>query len=343
MTSRLAALSLSLLALQGCATAAPTPAPDHAIRTVAPGRLDVTTEAGRGTLAVYVSRDWDQPQPDVTRAIVLFHGLRGRDSFIGLGSELAAGEAGAGSIVIAPQFLTEEDAKVHGLPDGVLRWRFSAASAGAPAVGPAAISSFEVLDAILARLTDRARFPRLARVVVAGHSAGAQLVQRYAVVGRGPRLVGPGTSVRYVVASPSSYLYLSEDRPARAGGFQPFDRTRCEGFNRWKYGLEGAPRYVGPLRDLERAYAEREVIYLLATADDDPSDASMDQRCEAEAQGPDRFARGRAYMRYLSARHPAGLNHHLWEVPGVAHSTRQVFTSPCGLAALLDRTPCEAR
>ena len=340
MIARAATLGLSLALLQACAT---TGTPDRAIRAVARGRLEVTTEAGHGAVPVYVSRDWEQRQPDVTRAIVLLHGLRGRDSFIGMGPELAGGEAGPASVVIAPQFVTEEDTRAHRLPDDVLRWRFGAAAGGAAAVGPAAISSFEVLDALLARLMDRVRFPRLTRVVLAGHSAGAQLVQRYAVVGHAPRAVGDDLRIRYVVGSPSSYLYLSEERPAPAGGFQPFDRARCADFNHWKYGLEGAPRYVGARGDLERAYAAREVIYLLATADDDPHDASMDQRCAAEAQGPDRFARGRAYMRYLSARHPSGLNHQLWEVPGVAHHTRQVFTSPCGRAALLDGAPCEAR
>jgi len=327
MTARLAALGLTLIAFQACATTtASTSAPDRAVRTVARGRLDVVTETGRGAIPVSVSRDWDRPQPDVTRAIVLFHGLRGRDSLVDIAPDLARGDAGQASIVIAPQFVTEEDARVHQLPHAVLRWRFSAASGGAASVGPAAITSFEVIDALLARLADRARFPRLTRAVLAGHSAGAQLVQRYAVVGHGPSRAGSGLSIRYVVASPSTYLYLSEDRPAPAGGFQTFDRARCADFNHWKYGLEGAPRYVGARGDLERVYAEREVIYLLATA-----------------QGPDRFARGRAYMRYMSARHPSGLNHHLWEVPGVAHHTRQVFTSPCGLAALLDGATCAAR
>ena len=341
--TRMAALGLAIVALQACATTAATPAPDRAVRTVARGRLDVTTDAGRGAIPVSVSRDWDQPQPDVTRGLVLFHGLRGRDSLIDAAPDLVRGDIGRATIVIAPQFVTEEDARVHQLPDSVLRWRFGAAAGGAAALGPAAISSFEVIDAILARLTDRARFPRLTRIVLAGHSAGAQLVQRYAVVGHGPSRVASGVSIRYVVASPSTYLYLSEERPAPSGGFQPFDRARCADFNHWKYGLEGAPRYVGARGDLERAYAAREVIYLLATADDDPNDASMDRNCAAAAQGPDRFARGRAYMRYMSARHPGGLNHHLWEVPGVAHHTRQVFTSPCGLAALLDGATCEAR
>jgi hypothetical protein len=339
-TGGLAPLVVAALALQACATAPGADRADRPIRAVAAGRLTVTTGAGRGEVAVYVSRDWEQPQPGVTRAVVLFHGLRGRDVFLGTAPDMARVDAARDALLIAPQFLTDVDAQEHRLPGAVLRWPFSAASGGGVASGPAPIGSFEVIDAILTRLADRTRFPRLTRVILAGHSAGAQLVQRYAVVGHGARLADAGLSVRYVVASPSSYLYFSEERPTAAGALAPFERARCGAFNRWKYGLEDAPAYVGATPPLEAAYARREVIYLLAAADDDPNDPSMAHDCAAEAQGPDRLTRGHAYMRYLSARHPEGLNHRLWEVPDVAHHTRQVFTSPCGLAAVFERGTC---
>jgi hypothetical protein len=38
-----------------------------------------------------------------------------------------------------------------------------------------------VLDEMLLALADRTVFPNLARVVVSGHSAGGQIVQRYAL------------------------------------------------------------------------------------------------------------------------------------------------------------------
>ena len=60
-------------------------------------------------------------------------------------------------------------------------------------------------------------------VIVAGHSGGRQLVQRYAVAGRGDgALVKAGIHVRYVVANPSSYVYFSPERPA-GEGFATFD------------------------------------------------------------------------------------------------------------------------
>ena len=58
-----------------------------------------------------------------------------------------------------------------------------------------------------------------------------------------------------------------------------------------------------------------------------------------QAQGPNRHARGVAYMRYLRERHPGSLSHRLWDVPGVGHSGGKMLGSPCGLAALDGRSP----
>jgi hypothetical protein len=71
-------------------------------------------------------------------------------------------------------------------------------------------SSFDALEAILARVADRRLFPNLKQVVVAGHSGGAQVV--HAIAGKGKTaLTKENIAVRYV-ANPSSYDF-SADRP----------------------------------------------------------------------------------------------------------------------------------
>jgi hypothetical protein len=105
------------------------------------------------------------------------------------------------------------------------------------------------LDALLGKAADRRVLPNLSQIVLVGFSAGGQLVQRYAVVGRGEGAFGRGgIDLRYVVGSPSSYLYFTEDRPRPEGGFGPFaEAAACPNFNPWKYGLAGdLPRYVQP-------------------------------------------------------------------------------------------------
>jgi pimeloyl-ACP methyl ester carboxylesterase len=325
--------------------AAPAADSRPAVDEVAHSAVEIKTAAGTGVLPIYVSSDWTKPQSRVTRAIVIFHGKkRNAAGYFRSAKEAveAAGKAGHGTIVIAPQFLAEEDAAVFHLDNSVLRWHHEHWEGGDNATGPAAISSFDAIDAVLARLADRSLFPDLTQVVLAGHSGGGQVLQRYAVVGRGEAaLTRIGVRVRYVIANPSSYVYFSEDRPQSTTTFARYTGS-CKGFNRWKYGVEEVPPYVGQSSfvTLEETYSHRDVIYLLGTADTDPHHPDLDVSCEGEAEGPHRFARGTAYFAYIKARHPDGFMQRLWEVPGVAHDERGMFHSACGMQALFDIAGC---
>lgn len=343
----LAVIGLMLPALS--LRAADESSPKAPVKVVADGRLPVTTAAGSGDLALYVSRDWSRPQPGVTRAVIVIHGrLRNADVYRASAEKAlaAAGEAGQASILVVPQFLSETDAKAHGLPAETLRWGTTGWEGGADAKGPAPISAFAGLDAILARLSDRAVFPDLKTIVVAGHSGGGQVVQRYAILGQGEAApIAAGIAVRYVVANPSTYAYFSPDRPDGKGGFGPFaGAAACPKFDRWKYGMADLPSYAGAATPdaLERAYVVRDVTYLLGTDDTDPNHPALDKTCMAEAQGPYRLARGEAYVQYLRLRHPDGFRQRLLLVRGVGHDGDRMLTSPCGLAALFDQAGCPA-
>lgn len=317
------------------------------VSLVAGQRLTVRTPAGSGALPLYLSQDWDRPQPAVTRAIITIHGIE-RDADI---SRTIAESARAASrrnpesvLLIEPQFLNGADVVAEHLPAETLRWAHAGWESGEDAQGPAPISSFAALDAILARLADTAAFPALKDVVVAGHSGGGQLVQRYAVAGRGEgALTKEGIHVRYVVANPSSYVYFSPERPA-GDGFAAPDAAACPAYDQWKYGMTDLPPYVAGegAAALEAAYAARDVVYLLGGADDNPNHSALDKTCMAEAEGPDRYARGLAYFRYLQRRRPTDLTHRLLRAPGVGHDADLMFNSACGLAALYDLPGCAA-
>jgi pimeloyl-ACP methyl ester carboxylesterase len=321
--------------------------PEKPVKEVADRRLPVTTPAGSGELALYVSRDWSRPLPGVTRAVIVIHGrLRNADVYRASAEKAleAAGEAGQAAILVVPQFLAEVDARAHHLPAETLRWGTTGWEGGGDARGPAPISAFAGLDAILARLADRMLFPDLTTIVVAGHSGGGQVVQRYAILGKGETVpITAGIAVRYVVANPSSYAYFSPDRPDGEGGFASFAGTAaCPKFDRWKYGMADLPSYAGTATPaaLEQAYLGREVTYLLGTADTDPNHPALDKSCMAEAQGPYRLARGEAYVQYLRGRHRDGFRQKLLLVQGVGHDGDRMLTSACGLAALFDRPGC---
>ncbi|HEX7929191.1 MAG TPA: alpha/beta hydrolase, partial [bacterium] len=293
------------------------------VKVMADQALPVIDGSASGQARLFVLQDWSQPLPQVKRAVVVIPGVD-RAADIGrqaLAQLVAQGPAPASETLgIVIQFPILADVKAHKLPAATLYWDVFGWAVGTQSEGPASVSAFAVVDAVLARLADPARFPALQQVVVAGHSAGGQFVQRYAVVVRGEApLLARGIAVRYVVANPSSYLYFDTQRPS-GDGFAAFNGAACPQFNRYRFGLENLPRYAEgeDVSGLEAAYLKRRVIYLLGTEDSNPHHPALDRSCMAEAQGPHRFARGQAYMRYLRARHP-DFTPAVWPVRGVGH------------------------
>ena len=295
----------------------------------------------QGSLPLYVSADWSTPLPNITRAVLVLHGrLRNADVYFRSAkkAQAAAGKVGSVTLMIVPQFLADVDVDAFHLPAETLRWTLEGWEGGDPATAPAPASSFDALDAILARLADRRLFPNLEQVVVAGHSGGGQVVQRYAIAGKGePALTRQGVGVRYVVANPSSYAYFSAERP------EPAIAASCSGYNNWKYGMDARPAYLADpaVAALEKTYVARRVVYLLGTLDTNPEQSALDKSCMAEAQGPYRYARGHSYVATMQARDGGTPNHSLWDVPGVGHSGDKMLTSPCGLKALFDLPGCD--
>lgn len=318
---------------------------DPLVRTPVPviqdGRLEITTPAGQGVIPIHVSRDWSTPQPDVTRAVIIIHGWPRRDLTSGERAAIKAGSAAQDAIIITPQFLIAADLEAHQLPAEMLHWGTDGWKNGYDAHGPAPISSFSVVDTIFTRLADRTLFPALKQVVLAGHSAGGQFVQRYAAVGHGQSpLLARGIAIRYVVANPSSYLYFDARRPITTGN------PSCAKFDRWQYGLNGGlPPYVEqPVSTsrLEQQYLARDVVYLFGMDDTDPNHKELDRSCAAEQQGPTRLSRGLNYIAYLCTQDETHFSQRVLEVPDVGHSSARMYSSTCGMAALFDRQGCDA-
>jgi pimeloyl-ACP methyl ester carboxylesterase len=285
----------------------------YAVAEVATHRLDLNDA---GALPIYLSEDLDTPLPHVQSVLVMLHG-RLRDAAVYYRTALAAVAQRPGWLVVVPQFLAEVDITAHDLPARTLRWSLTGWMGGDAAVAPSGLSTFAVLDALLVRLGA----PALRRLVVAGHSGGAQIVQRYALVG------DERADTHYVVANPSSYAFLDRERPEPTDG--------CPDFDSWKYGLSDLPAYAnGWSRDqLAARYAKRNVTYLLGGEDTDPAHPALDNTDKARCQGPHRRARGEAFYADLKSRFPNS-PHQLRIVPGIGHNGSDIFTSADGIEAL---------
>ena len=191
------------------------------------------------------------------------------------------------------------------------------------------MSSYRALDVLLQYLRDA--LPTLSAITVAGHSAGGQLVQRYAAVG-----VAPGEddlAYRFVVANPSSYAYFDGRRPSGDSFLVP-DDPECAWYDEWPYGLRDPNAYASPRvgSALPRIQG-RDVRILLGTAD--TGDVNLDTTCAASLQGEHRYARGLSYVAHIAELGPSA--HELTTVDGAEHSRSQMFLSDPGLAALFVR------
>ena len=285
---------------------------EHPVAAVGGHTLDLGPQ---GVLPMALSEGWDEP--GVSTALVVLHG-RLRNAVDYLGAGVAAVGQRPGWMVAVPQFLADLDIAAHALPSRTLRWTLTGWMGGDPATGPTPLSAFAALDGVLNFIRER---PGIRRVVLAGHSGGGQVAQRYAMLGDTP------AGLRFLVANPSSYAYLGPERP----------EPPCHGYDDWKYGLSALPAYAGAATrdELARRYAERDVHYVLGAQDDDPAHPALDRSAAAQCQGPNRRARGEAFHADLLRRFP-GCRHTLGIVPGVGHDGGAILGSAEAASILFD-------
>lgn len=262
-----------------------------------------------------------------TGAVVVVHGTgRNAEGYFERMAD-AASDFGPRAQIVAPWFQTDEDDPAENdayWTNGEdTSWKI-----GGGALRPEGLSSFQTVDEILHLLADKSRFPNLTTITLAGHSAGGQFVQRYAAGGRAPSELD-GTTVRFVPANPSSYLYLDGKRPDGEG--LP---GSCPEYNDYKYGLDNRNEYMAAPSEqaIRERYTAREVTYLLGERDVNQDD-DLDDSCAARAQGPNRFERGRAYYDAIHRNFPSA-PHRLATVPGVGHDSEAMFNSEQGKDAI---------
>lgn len=249
----------------------------------------------------------------------------------------AASRAGVSdsALVVAPRFLKVGVTEVR--DPALVFWEvdpFWGSSKAVTDLGTRALrlSAHEVLDLLLRYLTATDRFPNLNTIVVVGHSAGGQMVQRYAMTS----VFDPpdGVTLRFVPMNPSSYAYL-DPRRFDGGVFRvpPPDVVRaCPRYDAWGYGLSDLYA-VHRKRNLDAAalrsrYAGQSVTVLAGTADTRRG-RGLSDTCAANLQGDHRLDRARTFQRHVLELLGtiAGERHLLVEVPGVGHSGRAMLQS----------------
>jgi hypothetical protein len=342
MSFRSGALLLLVSLLPGCGDEGghplgPPETPDLRPCTLPDQRCWERVSLGGGFyLPVYRSLPLPEGDTLVDRAVIVVHGAdRNPDDYFAtmIGATERAG-AMERTLVIAPHFQTSADGAD---PDEPI-WTSGGWKRGDQSNGlssdPDGISSYAAVDRILAILGDSLLYPRLRKVVVTGHSAGGQFTHRFAAGSRMEEAL-PHLRFRYLVANPSTYLYLGPERAGQgeAGGWGIPDRSLCPDYNHWNYGLEAVNPYIGDLDpdEVRTQLTVRDVIYMVG--DEDVGSDMLDMSCGAMLQGPNRYLRGLTIFAYMEDFFPENESQ-LFVVAGVAHSSSGIYNSLQGQAVL---------
>jgi pimeloyl-ACP methyl ester carboxylesterase len=296
---------------------------------------------------VYSSYPLDAPNANVTRALIMVHGVgRNADHYFETATA-AAFLAGAleNTVVIAPHLIAANDSpQVNEVkwPNTGNSWR-----AGGNSVSNPSLSSFDFADELIRILADKKKFPNLTQVVVAGHSAGGQYVGRYVIANKIDPT--PGIRITYVAANPSSYAWPTELRPLPVGDANPVDAykeslgpnglkvnsnftygvpdvTKTPTYNNWPSGFAKRDGYTAGMSDaqLKKNLITRPTTYLLGQVDVLPL-GNMDTSAVANTQGPTRRARGEAFVKFITD--SLGAKPNVMIVSECGHNDRCMFTT----------------
>ena len=163
------------------------------------------------------------------------------------------------------------DLTVPGTPDD--DWRGGGDAAGTE------LSSFDVIDTLFTRLSNRKLFPNLKKIALVGFSAGGQFVGRYVAVGKGK--VGDGIKVEYAAMAPSTFLRL-----------EPADT--------WHYGLANRPRYCRDMSEEQILANLRSRRCFHGCGELDTLEKSLDKTPYAMKQGKNRMERFENFRRAVN-------------------------------------------
>ena len=299
-------------------------------------------------LPYYSNLSLNEVHDDTKLAIVVLHGAsRNADDYYDRMYAVVNGVGMDSTIIIAPQFLRTGDLDANNLSEDVLYWTNTTNWTAGYTSGntsthnrPFTISSYSIMDTLLYRLA--MNNPILNQMVFVGFSAGGQFVNRY--VGGNDvteRIFQEfNLSIRYIVGSPSSYLYMNDERRIQNTVDQFAVPSGCSGYNDYKYGLDDLNNYMSNAGSdsIRIRYSRREVIYLIGGSD---NEGTTD--CQSMAQGNHRYERSIIYFNYLQYYFSSEIlgRHQHAIIPNIDHDSYNIFNSACGRKALFGYGDCD--
>jgi pimeloyl-ACP methyl ester carboxylesterase len=324
---------------------------------------------GQSSFWYFRSYSLQAPNPDITRAVIVTHGLQ-RNAPVYFEAMVTAlrNDLDPSLVVIAPHFkgnVRNSPTCNDPLEAGELHWSCTGQGSinrwddgGQARDISEIVYSFSMIDRLVDILNDTSLFPNLAKITITGHSDGGQFTQRYAA---GNQLVTPGVAVKYVIANAGSYMYLDNRRLVKGetcfeigpctGEFTPAwdpDNLCPDAYNSYKYGLDGRTfGYMSSAQpgfsddEIRTRFTSRAVAYVLGE-NDQQNNSQFDTSCAANAQGSHlpgdgsglvggRRERGTIFWNDMRG---LGADHTLTIVPFCGHEPVCMYSAPETIQAI---------
>lgn len=175
------------------------------------------------------------------------------------------------------------------------------------------LSSFEVMDQFIDMLFDKSQFPNIEKIVIVGHSMGAQAALHYSILRKYNEQ--QDCSMRFWIGDPGSYTFFDSERSNST--------AHCKSYNNWPYGISRhtIPKYARHRaghrgKTLIEGFRRRKIDFALALNDNGPGV----KNCQARAQGPNRLARATDFIiRQGESSEGWPKDHTVNFVPGFSH------------------------
>ncbi len=293
-------------------------------------------DGGRQAIRYASSQRLDKLDTTVTTLLIYIHGInRNGVAYFDYANEMVRyAKKRKETLVIAPQYANADELDFYRLSKDFLYWKKAEWKDGHTSESderrpqPTKMSSYEVMDSLVTFVLTSNLFPHLKRVVIVGHSAGGQFVQRYSAITPLPDILTQFT-FRFIVMDPSSYMYPDAKRPLGDKTFGLPDSSACPEYNHYPKGLENLNTYaktVGAGKILDNLL-HRDIVILLGAKDTRMDDPNLDVSCAANLEGPYRLERGIQFFAYLSSWPEYGSKKNLGIVPDSGHNGERMITS----------------